>query len=483
MKKGGLRQQIGALERLVHALEERVNAEDRAGAASPIAELKAGLASLRTAIGSELTKRRQTEAALNASKRELEEDTLVLSALARIGHEMIAQLNSPTLLNRLCELTAEALGCELSHTLLWRPDENTYAPMAGYGATPEEDELVRVLRVPPGMMGILFERLNRDDVAEVSTVPPDLISISDQRRFGVMNALCMALRRGNEIIGIQTAVYRGQSMPFTRTHRRIARSIAQIASMVLAHARLVAELEQANRLKSDFVTTMSHELRTPLNVILGYNDLLLTGEFGPLAKEQRSILERIDEQSKALLRLINATLDLSRLESAPPSLALADISVRDLLDELASETRDLQQHPDIQFRWIAGASVPTLYTDVLKLKIVLKNLFANAVKFTERGEIIVRAQERPPGVEIEIADTGIGIPAEVQEFIFEPFRQGDSGITRRYGGVGLGLYIARRLVDWLGGALTFESEVGRGSSFRVWLPPRTDARPGKELAS
>jgi signal transduction histidine kinase len=124
--------------------------------------------------------------------------------------------------------------------------------------------------------------------------------------------------------------------------------------------------------------------------------------------------------------------------------------------------------------WDLPSDLPQLHTDPIKLKVVLKNLIANAVKFTERGSVTVRAERHDGGVQFDVSDTGIGVPPEARKIIFEPFRQADSSTTRRYGGVGLGLYIVRRLLDLLGGSVTAESEVGRGSTFRVWVPIRIE---------
>ena len=126
--------------------------------------------------------------------------------------------------------------------------------------------------------------------------------------------------------------------------------------------------------------------------------------------------------------------------------------------------------PTVALVWDAAPQLPCIRTDALKLKVVMKNLLSNALKFTEEGRVTVSACPRAAGVEIAVADTGIGIAPDVLPIIFEPFRQGESGLTRGYGGVGLGLYIVRRLVELLAGTVTVDTEVGRGTTFRVWLP-------------
>jgi len=234
--------------------------------------------------------------------------------------------------------------------------------------------------------------------------------------------------------------------------------------------RLYADAQGANRLKSEFIATMSHELRTPLNIIMGYTDLLLSEEFGALTAEQADTLRTITKRQQQLLDLINATLDLGRLEAGKLELELSHVDLPDLLQLLQNETRSECANSDIQLIWNVDAGLPVLYTDHVKLKAVLKNLIGNAVKFTARGSITIDAHASGGGVEILVADTGIGIPKDRQGLIFDLFRQVDGSTTRRFGGVGIGLYIVRRWLEMMGGEVSVDSEVGHGSTFRVWLP-------------
>jgi len=228
--------------------------------------------------------------------------------------------------------------------------------------------------------------------------------------------------------------------------------------------------ETASRAKSDFVATISHELRTPLNAIIGYNDLLLEAEFGPLTETQRDALQHVEHNASQLLDLVNAVLDLNRMEAGRMPMNIEPVRTADVLKDIEESTRLLCQQSGLKFVWTVEAGLPVLHTDAAKLKLVLRNLIANAMRFTPNGQVTVTAARRSGGVEISVSDTGIGIPRAAFDTIFEPFRQLDSSSTRRYSGTGLGLHIVKRYLALLGGTVSVDSEVGRGSTFRVWVP-------------
>ena len=234
------------------------------------------------------------------------------------------------------------------------------------------------------------------------------------------------------------------------------------------------QAESADRLKSDFLSIVSHELRTPLISIIGYNDLLLDGVVGKLTEEQIDALKKIDTSSKKLLDLIKSMLELSRLEAK--SVEIKEVSIPDLFKEIESETENLQKESGLNFIWKIEPDLPHLRTDPAKLKVVLKNLMNNAVKFTEKGSVTVDAHNKDDGVEINVVDTGFGIPQESLLIIFEPFRQIENPLTRRHGGAGMGLHIVKKLMEVLGGTVKVESEVGRGSIFHIWVPARMNSK-------
>jgi signal transduction histidine kinase len=169
-------------------------------------------------------------------------------------------------------------------------------------------------------------------------------------------------------------------------------------------------------------------------------------------------------------------LNVSRLQAGGQlPLEVRKVQVAELLAEVQAELQDLCEQSRLSCLWRVAADLPPLYTDPGKLKVVIKNLVNNAVKFTPGGSVTITAEEQG-GVHIRVTDTGIGIPVEVQAFMFEPFRQADSSLTRRYSGSGLGLYIVKHFLEMIGGSVTVTSEVGQGSTFCVWLPARIGER-------
>ena len=412
------------------------------------------------------SERRQIEAERTASLE-------VHRALATVGQELIASLGDPEHLEHLCSLTRRVYGADASHTFLWQPGEQCYIAVAGHREIADYIDDLRNLRLPAAPESPFVQALKRDRALVCTrAVNADIGMLPIQLRFGIELALYIGLWRGDELVGVQTVGFLSAAKAPTPAQLEIARGIGQLGSLALEHTRLIAQLEAANRVKSEFVATMSHELRTPLNVILGYNDLLLDGQFGDLDEAQRDTLGRMRKNARELLDLINATLDLSRLDGGDVRFDWHDIHLPDMVRTLDAETRTAGMKPTVRLLWNLAGDLPPLRTDALKLQIVLKNLINNAIKFTEHGSVTVAIERDGDGIAFTVSDTGMGIAPEAVRTIFEPFRQADATIGLRFGGVGLGLHIVRRLLDLLEGAIRVDSAPGRGSSFRVWLPSR-----------
>ncbi|MER3438544.1 MAG: hypothetical protein C4346_13700 [Chloroflexota bacterium] len=234
-----------------------------------------------------------------------------------------------------------------------------------------------------------------------------------------------------------------------------------------------AAAEEANRLKSEFLSTMSHELRTPMNAIIGYAQLMLDGLDGELTPQQEADIAQIARSADQLLQLINDVLDLSKIEAGRLKLSPEPLDINRLVEDVCAGLRAQDMAKGIALRVEEPEKLPAVSADATRIRQVLINLVGNAIKFTERGEVCVSTRRQAEWVLIDVADTGIGIPPEALEFIFEEFRQADGSTTRRFGGRGLGLAIARKLARMHGGDITVQSTVGVGSAFTLHLPVAT----------
>ncbi|MBL8797246.1 MAG: PAS domain S-box protein [Planctomycetia bacterium] len=250
--------------------------------------------------------------------------------------------------------------------------------------------------------------------------------------------------------------------------------------------------EAANYAKSEFLANMSHELRTPLNSVIGFSNILLKNKAGNLREQELTYLGRILDNGKHLLGLINTVLDLSKVEAGRAELDLSEVNLRTLVPETLHELEGRVLGRDVQLVADLPESLATLHADAVRLKQVLINLVGNALKFTERGSVTVAVVADLPDSQqpsrIDVIDTGIGIPTEKLDTIFEAFRQAEAGTERKYGGTGLGLTISRALCDLMGYRLVVRSEVGRGSTFSILLsaqarPPHRHRRPSRDSAT
>jgi len=225
---------------------------------------------------------------------------------------------------------------------------------------------------------------------------------------------------------------------------------------------------------------MSHELRTPLNAILGYSELMADGIYGELAPRAAGVLERVQNNGKHLLALINDVLDLAKIEAGQLALSLGDYALADVVQSVVSATEGLAGTKGLALSAEVAAGLPTGHADARRLSQVLLNLVGNAVKFTDTGEVAIRAATENGHFVLTVRDTGPGIAPEDHGKIFEEFQQVDSSNTRKKGGTGLGLAISKRMVEMQGGTIEVDSELGHGATFRVTLPIRVE-EPAEEL--
>lgn len=246
---------------------------------------------------------------------------------------------------------------------------------------------------------------------------------------------------------------------------KASRIQAQIDYIV---AQRIAETE---RLKAEFLRNTTHELRTPLTPIIGYSDLLLDGVLGPLTEVQKGAVARLMESARGLLGIVEQILDLSKLERGETAVSIRRQDVSGLINQLRQDLAPLESVKPYKVQYEIEDDIPPIETDWEKLKRVLCSILSNAVKFTDNGEVKLSVRKRAEGeLSFAVSDTGIGIPKEKLPLIFEKFRQLDGSHSRRYGGTGLGMAVSKNLVELIGGRIEVESEVGKGSTFRVNIP-------------
>jgi signal transduction histidine kinase len=435
----------------------------------------ASLTAATTSVGGAFFLERYRFQAFVQASRQAEE-AAIAAALLHVAETLNAHLDQPDMLEQVNRLAVEALDCDWSSTFVWEESREAFRLGANVGTRPEVRAELEQLRFAWDSLPLLAvirrgEAVEMPDVGRQTLVPVEL-----QRRLEVASALYVPISRRDEVVGVLVHGYRTRTGPFSARQRRLALGIAHATAVALENARLIADLHEADRLKSEFVSTMSHELRTPLNVVTGYVDLLAEEAFGPLTPSQHDTLRSVRRSAFELLELINATLDLGRLEARREPVAIGPVAVEEIFADLDRDLRALVP-PAVTLSWTSGLAGTPVLSDGVKLKTILKNLVGNALKFTRAGRVEVRAALERGALSLAVRDTGIGIAADDLPRIFEKFRQLDGSSTRHFGGVGLGLYIVKQLVELLGGTITVDSTPGVGSTFTVTLP--AEAAPGR----
>jgi signal transduction histidine kinase len=354
-------------------------------------------------------------------------------------------------------------------------------------ATHELDEAIvqaltrRPVRLGEGAVGRAGLERRAVQIPDIDDAPDyefhDII-----RKPGYRALLAVPLLREDSLVG-GLVLCRKNPGSFAAETVDLVQTLANQSVLAIENAELFEQIEEksrqleaASRHKSEFLANMSHELRTPLNAVLGYAELIQDGIYGELPGKIHDVLERIQQNGRHLLGLINDVLDLSKIEAGQLTLSPVDYSLRELVLDVVSATEALAAEKKLALEVDVPADLPHGQGDERRLTQVLMNLVSNAIKFTEVGSVSIEAHVEDSSFLVTVTDTGVGIAAEDQQRVFEEFQQVDSSSTRKKGGTGLGLAIARRIVELHGGRIWVESTLGRGTTFYFTLPLRADER-------
>ena len=373
-----------------------------------------------------------------------------------------------THLHTLCELAATA--CLSGSAAVAALGEGDVTVLASVGDGLPGEGAVRPLAP------LLRERVaERRCVAHVTDAPPfgrpppaDARETADMAYAG--ETMLAPLVAYDEVVGV-LVVRRGAGDPaFHRADERRLCLVAEHGAFALWKARLLAQAQAVSEAKGAFLTTISHELRTPLTALDGYGELLADGILGPLTDAQQDTVERMHAVTQSLAVMIDAMLTYTTLEAGREVVRASPVASAELVQTAVAVIEPLARQKGLRLELSIPPDAPVITTDAVKVRQILRNLAENAVKFTHVGGITLSLERSNGDLHFRVRDTGIGIPASGHGRIFRPFTQLDGTLTRRYGGTGIGLYIASRLARLLGGRIELASAPGRGSTFELVLP-------------
>ncbi|HJQ19113.1 MAG TPA: ATP-binding protein [Gemmatimonadaceae bacterium] len=411
-----------------------------------------------------LTLSRSFEMMKNARDRALEERNEENAALRALARQTAEVSDTPQLLSILCAAASEQCGAQGA------------ALISMHEADAELVSAEGLLRQAQGWRFPLDGSLARDVAESRRIAMVEDFAQTDRplaKRMGEISIgplMAAPLVAHEQVLGVLVVARDRRSEPFsTREEGRLA-AVADHAALALWKSQLLEQAQEGDRAKGRFLATMSHELRTPLTALAGYEELLVDAVLGPLSDSQREVVERMHYVTEHLAAMIEDVLAYTNLEAGGETVRPTDFLAADLLSAAAAVVQPLADQKHLSLVVQSAARPIRMTTDIDKARQILVNLATNAVKFTDAGDVRLSLTEQGDEVHFAVSDTGVGISRGDLRRLFKPFAQLDSGLTRKHGGTGLGLYISDRLARLLRGRIEVESTPQHGSTFTVVLP-------------
>jgi len=411
----------------------------------------------------------QQTMALQKMQRSLER----IKTLRDIDTTVTSTLDLARVLELLLDKIVVSTGYAAATVRLVNPDTGQLEPVAAKNIGVESWKRT-FSKIPGGLSEVVLK----------SDVPVKILDVledprtrhqSFMRDYRLISFLGIPLVAKGEKLGV-LAVFTRERHVFDDEEVEFLATIGGQAAIAIHNAQIHEQIVTANKVKEEFLSVMSHELRTPLSVMMGYGGMLLEGLLGNISPQQEDALRKILARASEQLYMINSIIQTTQLESRALRTERRAFRVAEMMRHLRQEFDPAARGQDLELVWKSPPEAMTVVADGGKISQILRSLVANAVKFTRGGTVTVAAElSRSPTfgsscLTFRVTDTGVGIDPDHHERIFDKFQQLDSSETRVYGGLGLGLYVAKRLTELLGGKIAVESEPGRGSMFTVEIP-------------
>ena len=407
---------------------------------------------------------------------ELSQSVEELRALGEVSQAINSTLDVETVLTTIVAKAVQLSGTEAGTIYTFDKSRQEFRLRATHGMDEAMIAAIRDRRIGFGETAMGKAAAQRTPIQIADTLKDASLVLDIVVQAGFRALLTVPLLRSDQIIGA-LVVRRKEPGEFPEHMVKLLQTFADQSVLTIQNARLFREieeksrqLEEASQHKSQFLANMSHELRTPLNAILGYTELMADGAYGEPSEKMLGILKRLEANGRHLLGLINDVLDLSKIEAGQLVLELSDYSVQDIAQTVRSTLEPLAADKKLAFKVETAAGLPSGHGDGRRLTQVLINLVGNAIKFTDAGEVAIKAEANNGSFHVSVRDTGPGISAADQTKLFQEFQQADNAITRKKGGTGLGLAISKRIIEMHGGRIWVESQPGQGSTFTFTLP-------------